>query len=79
MIELNDPALIAEVRGYTSNDLMNREADPRLTTRHFDLLMALCIAYQTNTFVKKPTSEEDESSFSFLRNMTKKVVKNRAR
>lgn len=54
LIELNDADLIAEVRSYTVGDLMDREIDPRLTTRHFDLLMAACIAYQTNAHVPKP-------------------------
>lgn len=54
LIELNDKDLIAEVRGYTTGDLMDKEVDPRLTTRHFDLLMAVCIAYQMNKHIKKP-------------------------
>ena len=54
LIELNDPDLIAEAKSFTLNDLMDKEVDPRLATRHFDLLMAACIAYQTNRFIKKP-------------------------
>ena len=46
-IELNDKDLIAECRSYTRNDLIDDVKDPRLTTRHFDLLIALAIAYQT--------------------------------
>lgn len=57
IIELNDPDLIAEARSYTRGDLMDKEIDPRLTTRHFDLLMAACIAFQTNSFIKKPTDK----------------------
>lgn len=52
IIELNDQDLISEARSYTTNDLMDKEVDPRLTTRHFDLLMAACIAWQTNKHVK---------------------------
>jgi len=52
LIELNDADLIAEAKSYTLNDLMDREVDPRLTTRHFDLLMAACIAWQINKNVK---------------------------
>jgi hypothetical protein len=52
IIELNDSDLIAEVRSYTLNDFMDREVDPRLTTRHFDLLMAACICWQINKNVK---------------------------
>jgi len=54
LIELNDLDLIAEAKSFTLNDLMDKETDPRLATRHFDLLMAACIAYQTNRFIKKP-------------------------
>jgi hypothetical protein len=46
LVALNDPDLIAECRAYTRNDLMDAPIDPRLTTRHFDLLMAFCIAWQ---------------------------------
>jgi hypothetical protein len=31
---------------------MDKEVDPRLTTRHFDLLMAACIGWQMNKKVK---------------------------
>jgi hypothetical protein len=43
---LSDPDLIAEARSYTRDDLMDRDDDVRLTTRHFDLLIACAIAYQ---------------------------------
>ena len=46
LLELNDPALIDEAKSYTRNDLIDSEKDPRLTTRHFDLLMAAAIAWQ---------------------------------
>jgi hypothetical protein len=56
LIELNDPALIAEAKSYSRNDVMDREEDPRLTTRHHDLLIAACIAWQMKTHArpKKP-------------------------
>lgn len=43
---LNDPDLINEVRGYTRNDVMDKQPDPRLATRHYDLLIACAIAWQ---------------------------------
>lgn len=46
LIDLNDPALIAECKSYSRNDLIDSESDPRLTTRHYDLLIAACIAWQ---------------------------------
>ena len=48
LIELNDSRLIAEARSYTRNDLMDADIDPRLTTRHYDLLVACAIALQMN-------------------------------
>jgi hypothetical protein len=60
LIELNDPDLIAEARAYTTGDLMDRDPDPRMTTRHFDLLMALAIAWATRHFVKAKPKELDE-------------------
>jgi len=52
IIELNDIDLINEAKSYTRNDLLDREVDPRLTTRHFDLLMAACICWQINKNIK---------------------------
>ncbi len=54
LLELNDPDLIAEARSYTTGDLMDNEIDPRLMTRHFDLLMACAIAWVVRIYVKKP-------------------------
>ena len=54
LVDLNDERLIAEVRSYTTADLMDREPDPRLTTRHFDLLRAAAICWYLRSFVKKP-------------------------
>lgn len=52
LLELSDPDLIAELRSYTRDDLMDRDDDPRLTTRHFDLLMACAIAWQMRNFAE---------------------------
>lgn len=46
LIELSDPDLIAECKSYTRNDLIENHRDPRLSTRHFDLLIAAAIAWQ---------------------------------
>lgn len=46
LLVLNDKDLIAEAKSYSRNELMDREADARLTTRHFDLLTAGAIAWQ---------------------------------
>ncbi len=51
-IELNDSDLIAECKSYTKNDILDRVADPRLTTRHFDLLIALAIALMMREFAR---------------------------
>lgn len=46
LLELNDQDLINELKSYTRNDLIDNAPDIRLTTRHFDLLTAVCIAWQ---------------------------------
>lgn len=46
LVELNDEDLIAEMKSYTRNDLIDNPVDIRLTTRHFDLLIAFCLAWQ---------------------------------
>lgn len=43
---LNDKDLIQEAKSFTRNDLIDKEPDPRLVTRHFDLLTACAIAWQ---------------------------------
>lgn len=52
LLELSDPDLIAELKAYTRDDLMDKDEDPRLTTRHFDLLVACAIAYQMKDFAE---------------------------
>lgn len=52
LLILNDPDLIQEAKSYSRNDLMDREEDPRLTTRHFDLLMACAIAWQMKDYAQ---------------------------
>ncbi len=59
LIELNDPDLIAEARSYTLGDLMDKEVDPRITTRHFDMLMSCAIAWVVRSFVPKKIPKED--------------------
>ena len=52
LLELCDKGLIAEAKSYTRNDLLEFVRDPRLTTRHFDLLIACAIAWQMKDFAK---------------------------
>jgi hypothetical protein len=56
LLELSDPDLINEARSYSRDDLMDRDEDVRLTTRHFDLLIACAIAWQMRKWsvVNKP-------------------------
>lgn len=58
LIQLSDEDLIAELRSYSRDDLMDRDEDVRLTTRHFDLLIACAIALQMRNYavVKKDVS-----------------------
>lgn len=70
VLELSDPDLIAEAMSYARDDLMDRENDPRLSTRHFDLLTAAMICWQMQEEAvsrgKKPvhTFEEDEPIYA---------------
>lgn len=59
-VELSDGDLIAELRSYTRDDLMDKPDDVRLTTRHFDLLMAAAIGYQMKDHAE--ISKEGSSS-----------------
>lgn len=49
-LQLNDEDLIREARSYSRNDLMDRDVDVRMVTRHFDLLTACCIAFAMKDF-----------------------------
>lgn len=57
-LQLTDADLIAEIKSYTRDDLMDVDDDPRLTTRHFDLLMACAIAWQMRTWATKKVVEK---------------------
>lgn len=59
LVALNDKDLIQEAKSYSRNDLIDREEDARLTTRHFDLLTAFCIAWQMKDCAepRKPVQE----------------------
>jgi hypothetical protein len=61
LLELSDADLIAEVRSYTRDDLMDKEEDARLTTRHFDLLIAGAIAWQMKDYAQ--VKKEDGTSY----------------
>lgn len=62
LIELNDKALIDEAKAYTRNDIIDNPPDIRLTTRHFDLLTACCIAWQMKVHARpqKPLLNDSE-------------------
>jgi len=56
--ELTDEDLISELKSYTRDDLMDNDDDVRLTTRHFDLLMACAIGFQMRNFAEATKSNE---------------------
>lgn len=61
LLELTDEDLIQEAMSYSRDDLMDNDEDVRLTTRHFDLLIACAIAFEMRehaTYEKKQTDEE---------------------
>ena len=60
IIDLNDQDLIDEALTYTRDDFMEKSIDPRLTTRHFDLLTACAIAFQMKDFVPKPVVKREQ-------------------
>lgn len=51
LLELTDKDLINEAKSYSRDDLMDKDNDPRLVTRHFDLLIACAIAWQMKDYV----------------------------
>lgn len=65
LIALNDEDLINEVKNYSRNDLIEKEQDARLTTRHFDLVMALAIAYQMKDYAEVSKKKENYRDFDY--------------
>ncbi len=57
-LELTDADIIAELKSYTRDDLMDKIIDPRLTTRHFDLLIACAIAWQMRRYADRAKISE---------------------
>jgi len=60
LLELSDINLIRECKGYTRNDLIENVKDPRLVTRHYDLLIACAIAWQMKDHAILVDEEDDE-------------------
>jgi len=60
LLDLSDIDLIEEAKNYTRNDVMDRPVDPRLTTRHFDLLTACAIAWQMKDYAEVEEEEEED-------------------
>lgn len=59
LLELSDEDLINEMKSYTRDDLMDSDIDPRLATRHFDILMAAAICWNLKTFTE--VSQKDDN------------------
>ena len=60
LLDLSDKDLIQECKSYTRNDLIDTEKDPRLTTRHYDLLTACAIAWQMKDFAQVSAPKFDD-------------------
>lgn len=60
---LSDDDLIQELKSYTRDDVMDRDEDVRLTTRHFDLLMACAIAWQMRKYAKPATQASQTQGY----------------
>jgi hypothetical protein len=65
LIDLSDKDLIQECKSYTRNDLIEDVKDPRLTTRHFDLFIAACIAWQMKDFAVVQTIKKNVDTSQF--------------
>lgn len=59
LIELNDEELINDCKGFTRNDLIDNPVDIRLTTRHFDYVTALAIAWQMKDYTRPQRKIDD--------------------
>jgi hypothetical protein len=71
-LDLTDADIISELRSYSRDDLMDRDIDARLTTRHFDLLIACAIAYQLRSVAEQneDTQQRARQYFESQRNLS---------
>ena len=60
LLQLSDVDLINECKSYSRDDLMDAEIDPRLSTRHFDLLIATAICWQMNAWATVSKKKEED-------------------
>lgn len=58
-VEIPDKNLLNELKSYSINDLYDNSIDPRLVTKHYDLLMACAIGYFMRKF-KYKTERDSE-------------------
>lgn len=70
---LNDKDLIQECKSYSRDDLMDREEDPRLTTRHFDLLIACAIAWQMKDYAFTPIKDYAQAVKNYLKETKEEI------
>jgi hypothetical protein len=62
LLELSDPDIIAELWAMTRDDFMDKEEDPRLTTRHFDFVIATAIAWMMKDHALQQTEDTYEQA-----------------
>ena len=62
LLELSDPDIIAELWAMTRDDFMDKEEDPRLTTRHFDFVIATAIAWMMKDHALQQTEDSYEQA-----------------
>ncbi|MFA5394646.1 MAG: hypothetical protein WC346_01355 [Methanogenium sp.] len=73
LLVLNDEGLIAEAKSYSRDDIMDKASiDPRMTTRHFDLLTACAIAWQMRNHVEYPKRIAEEEN-RYARNRAQRM------
>ncbi len=77
-LELSDPDLIDELESYTRDDLMDKDIDPRLTTRHFDLLIACAIAWQMRNYAEASKAEDARTERELEVSRAKRAIEMRA-
>ena len=70
---LNDEDLIREIKSYTRNDLMDKETDPRLVTRHWDLVIACAIAFQMKDYATLGSAKKEYDPFKEIWDNNHKV------
>lgn len=77
LLQINDEDILNELKSYTRNDLLDRTEDVRLVTRHWDLIIALAIAWQMKDHARAQKKLKEFDPWARFEDNKPKVLRGR--